>query len=67
MAYLLIVLESRFDDSMSFENYGDVWEIDHVKSLTEFDLSDKIQFSAAVNPSNLQPLFRGENQSKGSK
>lgn len=65
--HLIEELESGFDSSMSFDNYGEVWEIDHVKPLTAFDLTDILQFKQAIHPSNLQPLFRGENQSKGAK
>lgn len=60
-------LECRFDPSMTFDNFGDVWEIDHVRPLMAFDLTDQLQFCQAIHPSNLQPLFRGENQSKGAK
>lgn len=64
---LIITLEKRFDSSMSFLNYGEVWEIDHVEPLKNFDLTDYVQFCRAINPTNLQPLFRCENQSKGAK
>lgn len=67
IANLIISLENRFDPSMTFDNFGVVWEIDHVEPLTAFDLTDKLQFKRAINPTNLQPLFRGENQSKGCK
>jgi hypothetical protein len=64
---LITVLEGHFDSSMDFLNYGTVWEIDHVEPLKCFDLTDYVQFCRAIHPSNLQPLFRGENQSKGAK
>lgn len=67
IANLIISLENRFDPSMTFDNFGVVWEIDHIEPLTAFDLTDKLQFKRAINPTNLQPLFRGENQSKGCK
>lgn len=64
---LIGMLECKFDTSMTLDNYGAVWEIDHVKPLKEFDLTDANQFALAIHPTNLQPLFRIENQSKGAK
>lgn len=64
---LIACLVTRFDAGMDFNNYGEVWEIDHVKPLKMFDLTDMTQFKQAIHPSNIQPLFRGENQSKGCK
>ncbi len=67
ISQLIAELERQFDESMTFQNYGVVWEIDHVVPLKNFDLSETSQFCLAINPANLQPLFRGENQSKGAK
>lgn len=64
---LICLLECQFDPSMTFENYGPVWELDHIKPLKDFDLTDKIQFGQAIHPTNLRPLFHRENQAKGSK
>lgn len=64
---LINVLEKQFADGMTFENYGIVWEIDHIAPLKSFDLLDADDFNTAIHPGNLQPLFRGENQSKGAK
>lgn len=57
---------ASFQDGMTHENYGKVWEIDHVRALKHYDLTDPGKFHAAIHPSNLQPLFRGENHVKGS-
>lgn len=67
IGYLVSTLENQFADGMTFENYGKVWEIDHVLPLKGFDLLDANEFKTAIHPGNLQPLFRGENQSKGAK
>lgn len=64
---LIGMLECKFDPSMTFDNYGAVWEIDHVKPLKDFDLTDANQFALAIHPTNLRPLFHIENQSKGAK
>jgi hypothetical protein len=58
-------LESKFTPEMTWENYGPVWHIDHVKPLTAFDLTDPEQAKAACHYTNLQPLPASENIRKG--
>ena len=41
---------------MTWNNWGKVWELDHIKELHTFDLTDKEQFLEAVHFTNLQPL-----------
>jgi hypothetical protein len=66
-------IESKFyvrkstGEIMSWDNYGSEWHLDHVKPLSSFDLSDKDQQLEAVNYTNLQPLWKEDNLSKGSK
>ena len=57
-------LESQFSFGMTWDNYGD-WELDHIKPLSLFDLTDPVQFKEAANFKNLQPLWRVDNQKKG--
>lgn len=64
IAELVIHLESRFADGMSWANQGE-WHIDHIKPLAGFDLTDQDQFAKACHFTNLQPLWGSENQSKG--
>lgn len=59
-------IEKQFQDGMSWGNHGD-WHIDHVRPLASFDLTDSEQFNRACHFTNLQPLWRRENQEKGSK
>ncbi len=49
-------LESQFSSSMTWENFGVEWEIDHIKPLGLFDLTDRQQFLEACHYTNLQPL-----------
>ena len=49
-------IESKFYSNMTWDNYGDYWQLDHIKPLFTFDLTDRNQFVEAVNYTNLQPL-----------
>lgn len=40
----------------TWENHGQIWHIDHIKSLGLFDLTDPLQLRQAVHYTNLQPL-----------
>lgn len=60
-------LESRFTGGMSWENYGKVWQIDHIRPCVSFDLSDKAQQRQCFHFSNCRPLCKIENAAKGSR
>lgn len=59
-------LESKFQLGMNWENYGTFgWHIDHIKPLSSFDLTNRLQFLEACHFTNLQPLWASENRQKG--
>lgn len=59
-------LESKFDDKMNWENYGE-WHVDHVKPCASFDLSTEADQMSCFHYSNLQPLWASDNQKKSNK
>lgn len=58
-------LEAQFRPPMSWANHGTVWEIDHIKPLSTFNLENREEFLEACHYTNLQPLPCKENRSKG--
>lgn len=56
----------QFQPGMTWENYGE-WEIDHVKPLASFDLTDRTQLLEACNWFNLQPMWANDNLQKRDK
>ena len=62
--------EFWFDEGMNWDNHGygkGKWNIDHIKALSKFDLTDRVQFLEACNYKNLQPLWHEDNMLKGAK
>ena len=57
-------LSFMFEPDMSWDNYGKVWQIDHIVPCSSFDLSDEDQQHACFYYSNLQPLFCDQNSKK---
>ena len=49
-------IESQFNSRMRWDNWGTYWHLDHIYPLSAVDLSDRVQFLAANNWQNLQPL-----------
>lgn len=61
-------LESKFLPGMTWDNWAlDGWHIDHIKPLSDFDLTDRQQFLEACHYTNLQPLWATDNLSKSDK
>lgn len=67
IVFLMGYLEARFKPGMTWKNHGTVWEIDHRIPCASYDLTDESHQRSCFHYSNLQPLFKGDNASKGAK
>lgn len=57
----------QFESDMTWNNFGSVWQIDHVLPMSRFDLSAPDQRSICYGWTNLQPLRVYENRLKSNK
>jgi hypothetical protein len=62
-----IYLEAKFRDGMTWDNYGEVWEVDHRIPLANYDITDIEIASKLFHYTNLQPLLVSENRKKSNK
>lgn len=62
---LLFRFEAMFKEGMHEGNYGTEWEIDHIRPICSFDLTKEEDLRKCFHYSNLQPLWREENWTKG--
>lgn len=62
-------LEARFTPEMTWANWGDVWELDHIAPLSTFHYTslDDPRFKECWRLANLRPFLRHENAAKGAK
>ena len=60
-------IEFRFDTTMNWDNFGKVWQIDHILPLNSFDMTNPTHTLICFHWSNLQPLSSYENRQKSDK
>lgn len=60
-------IEYQFSSNMSWNNYGKVWNIDHVRPCDSFDLTNVNQQKECFHWTNTRPVFIELNQSKRNK
>jgi hypothetical protein len=54
----VVYIENLFFPEMNWENYGDIWEIDHILPISRFDFNIEEEIYKAFNYTNTQPLFK---------
>ena len=62
-------LEKKFVEGMTWDNYGKVWHIDHIKpdSMFNYESVEDEEFKECWSLDNLQPLFAEDNLRKGNR
>ena len=62
-------LEKQFDNTMTWDNWGKVWEIDHIKPLSsyKYESIEEDSFKECWSLDNLRPLDKLENIRKYNK
>lgn len=65
--WLIKWLEYNFQDEMSWNNYGEVWQIDHIRPCASFDMEKEEEQKKCFHWTNLAPLSVSENARKKDK
>jgi hypothetical protein len=60
-------LDKQFTKHMNWNNYGNYWEIDHIKPCDAFNLKILEEQYICFNYKNLQPLEKTKNRKKSNK
>lgn len=55
---LKVYIEIKFYPEMSWDNWGKVWELDHIQGCATFNLNDPEQVKKCFHYTNLRPLFK---------
>lgn len=56
--------ERSFPDGCNWDNYGIIWEIDHIIPISNFDLNKDEDVKKCFHYSNLRPILKSENRKK---
>lgn len=60
-------LEFNFKQKMTWNNYGKVWNLDHIKPCASFDLTNESEVKECFSWKNTAPVYCKENLKKFSK
>lgn len=60
-------IEFNKTSEMTLDNYGTLWNLDHIKPCSSFDLTDKVELKKCFHWSNTVPVLVSENLTKHSK
>lgn len=60
-------LSAQFAPGMTWENYGSMWHVDHIRPIASFRLLNPAQQKECFHFSNLQPLWAEDNFRKSDK
>jgi hypothetical protein len=60
-------LKTSFYDQITFDNYGIIWQLDHIIPCNWFDLTDINQLKSCTHYTNLQALLIKDNTVKSNK
>jgi hypothetical protein len=63
----MVYLESKFTSDMTWENQGTYWEIDHIKPIDKFNLTNPDELFECFHYLNTQPLYWKYNREKSNK
>ncbi len=58
-------LRSHYTPGMTDDNHGTYWEVDHIIPLSAFNLANPVEMKAAAHHSNIRPLEKSLNRTKG--
>ena len=57
----------KFNNGMSWNNYGSIWHIDHIIPCKAFNMEKEEERNRCFHYTNLQPLMAGDNCAKQDK
>jgi len=60
-------VEFQLEEGMTMQNYGPVWQLDHVLPISSFNLLDEEELFQAMNWVNIRPLTPIKNMQKYNK
>jgi len=60
-------LEYNFEEGMTWDNYGTIWHLDHIKPCNSYDFKNLEEIEECFNWKNIRPCFAIENLKKANK